>query len=57
MAAKRKKMKQTKVDRLPQDGQNDKFQAPTHGPVPGGRAGVGRGQAATQARRYAFRRS
>jgi hypothetical protein len=56
MAAKRKKMKQTKADRLSQDGQPDSVPPPADGPVRG-RAGVGRGQAAPQARRYAFRRS
>jgi hypothetical protein len=57
MAAKRKKTKHTsKVDRLPQDSQHDSPPPPANGPVRG-RAGVGRGQAAPQARRYAFRRS
>ncbi|HEX7744109.1 MAG TPA: hypothetical protein VF462_02440 [Micromonosporaceae bacterium] len=57
MAAKRKKMKHSsKADRLPHDGQHDSPPPPANGPVDG-RTGVGRGQGAPQARRYAFRRS
>ncbi|HEX2772435.1 MAG TPA: hypothetical protein VHN18_08415 [Micromonosporaceae bacterium] len=40
----------------PRDDERAGFVPPANGPVRG-RAGVGRGQAASQARRYAFRRS
>jgi len=57
MAAKRKKAKRADDgSSVPPNEERTASVPPANGPVRG-RAGVGRGQAAPQARRYAFRRS
>jgi hypothetical protein len=57
MTAKRKKTKRAgDAASVPRTEERTDIVPPANGPVRG-RAGVGRGQAAPQARRYAFRRS